>query len=99
MCSQQLLETLAVHVGRQVCVCLCRGRGVPGLLGPSETEGQQINFYKCACMWYPWYPPLIHPSEAGLGLCWGTGDMWRPGVVSTLQEPLFCVGKIVCAGC
>ena len=79
--------------GRRVCSCLCRGRGAPGLLGPPGAERRPLDLSECACVWCPWHPPLIHPSEARLGLCkaLGTCDglMWSP----PSRSPCFVRGR------
>lgn len=41
--SEQLLETVAAHVGRAVCPACACGRGAPGLLGPPGAGRQQLD--------------------------------------------------------
>lgn len=73
-------------------VCLRCGRGMPGLLGCPRTR--QHNF-ESACVWSPWYPPLVHPSESMLGLCWvlGTCDNLMG---SPPSRSLFVLGGSLC---
>lgn len=88
-------DTGCAHgAGPCVCarVCLCCGRGMPGLLGCPRAR--QHNF-ESACVWRSWYPPLVHPSEAVLGLCWvlGTCDNWMG---SPPSRSLFVLGDSLC---
>lgn len=72
-------------------------QGCAGAPGSSWSKRQQLNFCQCACVWCPQHPPLIHPSEARLGLCWvlGTCDGWMWSPLS--RSPCF-VWEAVCAG-
>lgn len=95
--SEQLLETVAAHVGRACVLLPALWQGCPRAPGSSwswETAAGLGRECLCVVSKAP-APRSFTGGQAGPVR--GAGDLGWPDVVRTLQEPLICQGEVVCA--